>query len=46
MSEEVRRVVLATLMTFSGLPRDDVEKYVEEMKLSDRYVEEIFGGHT
>lgn len=46
MSEGVKKALLRTMKRYRETPEAEAERILEDLKLSNRYVEEIFGGYS
>ena len=46
MSDGVKRSLMRTLKRYQDMAESEAEKTLEDLKLENRYVEEIFGGYA
>ena len=46
MSEGVKTSLVRTQKRYRDTPESEAEKVLEDLKLENRYVEEIFGGYA
>ena len=46
MSEGVKKSLMRTLKRFRDTRESEAEKILDDLKLDNRYVEEIFGGYA